>query len=192
MKLNNAQKAIFAIGLASLLCLALFPPWREAAQREVDYRKDIGRWFILNPPQPVAVDCYFVGCKTAPASYFHVLINRGLLFSQLITVASVALALLWILRSHHDGTAATLSSFKTRMQFCALIALLIPFAKQYPLGVGLASIPVQIVRDNQFLLIPMILMILGYLLCVGIIFLLLSAIVKVYAARLRRRASLRL
>ena len=180
MKPNSAQMSILLAGSVLLLCLALFPPWREAAEREVDFRKDIGRGFILSPPQPVAVDCYFVGCKTAPPSYFHVLIYRKLLFSQLITVGSVGLALLWIFRSHRDGTGASLGSRKTRLQFCALMALLIPFAGQYPLGAGLADIPKQIVRHDELWLIPTILMVLGYLLCVCIIFLLLSALVKTY------------
>lgn len=183
MKPNSAQKTILVVGFVSLLCLALFPPWREAAEKEVDFRKDIGRSFILSPPQPVAVDCYFVGCKTAPPSYFHVLIYRELLFSQLITVGSVGLALLWIFRSRHDrdGTGASLASPKTRLQFSALIALVIPFAGQFPFGAGLAGIPRQIVLHDELWLIPIILTVLSYLVCVCIIFLLLSAVMKVCA-----------
>ena len=186
MKLNNTQKAILAVGLVLLLCLALFPPWREAAQREVDYRKDIGRGFILDP-QPVAVDCYFVGCKPAPPSHFHVLMNRKLLFNQLISVGVVELLLLWLFRSHCDGTNASLSSPRIRLQFCALIALLIPLDGQYPFGAWLADIPRQIAL-HDLLLIPILFMGLLYLGCVCVIFLLLSAVVKIGASRSRRRA----
>jgi hypothetical protein len=192
MKPNGAQKAVLVVGSVLLLCLAMFPPWREAAEREVDFRKDIGRGFILSPPLPVAVDCYFVGCKTAPPSYFHVLIYRELLFNQLITVGSVGLALLWVLRSHRDGTRASFASQKTRLQSSALLALLIPFVGQYPLGAELASIPEQIIRHDELWLIPMIFMILGYLLCVCIIFLLLSAVMKTCATVSKRRAVARL
>jgi hypothetical protein len=187
MKLNNTQKAILAIGLVLLLCLALFPPWREAAQREVDYRKDIGRGFIFSPPQPVAVNCYFVGCKPAPSSYFHVLMNRKLLFNQLISVGVVGLLLFWIFRSHRDGTNASLGSPKTRLQFCVLIALLIPFDGQYPFGAWLADIPRQIAL-HDLLLIPILFMVLIYLGCVCMIFLLLGAVVNICASRSRRRA----
>jgi hypothetical protein len=186
MKLNNTQKTILAIGLVLLLCLAVFPPWREAAEKEVDFRKDIGRGFILSPPQPIAVNCYFVGCKTAPSSYFHVMIYRRLLLSQLITVGIVGLALVWICRSHRDGTNASLGSPKTRLQLCVLIALLIPLDGQYPFGAWLADIPRQIAL-HDLLLIPIIFMGLIYLGCVCILFLLLSAVVKICATLSRRR-----
>lgn len=187
MKPNSAQKAILVVGSVLLLCLALFPPWREAAEKEVDFRKDIGRGFILSPPQPVAVDCYFVGCKTAPASYFHVLIFRDLLFNQLISVVIVGLVLLWIFRSRRDGTNASLGSPKTRLQFCVLIALLIPLDGQYPFGAWLADIPRQIAL-HDLLLIPIIFMVLIYLGCVCIMFLLLSAVTKAGAILSRRRS----
>lgn len=187
MKPNSAQKVTLVVGLVLLLCLALFPPWREAAEKEVDFRKDIGRGFILSPPQPIAVDCYFVGCKTAPSSYFHVLMNRKLLFSQLISVGIVGLLLFWIFRSHRDGTSASLGSPKTRLQFCVLIALLIPLDGQYPFGAWLADIPRQIAL-HDLLLVPIIFMVLIYLGCACIIYLSLSAIVKICASRSRRRA----
>jgi hypothetical protein len=186
MKPNSAQKVILVVGFVLLLCLALFPPWREAAEKEVDFRKDIGRGFVLSPPQPVAVDCYFVGCKTAPSSYFHVLIYRKLLLSQLITVGIVGLALLWIFRLNRDGTGASLGVRKTRLQFCVLIALLIPLDGRYPFGAWLADIPRQIVL-HELLLIPIIFMVLIYLGCVCMIFLLLSAVIKTNAALSRRR-----
>jgi len=187
MKPNSAQKTILVVSSVLLLCLALFPPWREAAEKEVDFRKDIGRGFILSPPQPIAVDCYFVGCKTAPSSYFHVLIYRKLLLSQLITVGIVGLALVWIVRSNRDGTNASLGSPKTRLQFCVLIALLIPLDGQYPFGAWLADIPRQIAL-HDLLLIPIIFMVLIYLGCVCIIFLSLSVVVKIGATLSRRRA----
>lgn len=191
MKPNNSQKIVLTVGLVSLLFLALFPPWQQAAEREVAFRKDIGRGFILSPPHPIAVDCYFVGCKTAPPSYFHVLIYRGLLLSQLITVGSVGLALLWFFRSRRDNTCASLGSPKTRLQFSALIALLIPFVGQYPLGVGLASIPEQIIRHDELWLIPIIFMVLIYLAAVCVIYLLLSTVVTICVSRSRRRAATR-
>jgi len=190
MKPNSAQKVILVVGLVLLLCLALFPPWREAAEEEADFRKDIGRGFILSPPQPIAVDCYFVGCKTAPPTYFHVLMNRKLLFNQLISVGIVGLLLFWIFRSHRDGASASLGSPKTRLQFCMLIALLIPLDGQYPFGAWLADIPRQIAL-HDLLLIPIIFMVLIYLGCASVIYLSLSAVVKISASRSRNRAAAR-
>ena len=189
MKPNSAQKAVLVVGVVLLLGLALFPPWRQAAERESDYRKDIGRGFVLSPPKPVAVDCYFIGCKTAPPSYFHVLIYRDLLFVQLITVGGVALVLLWTFRSRNDGIGASLGSLYTRLQFSALMAFLVPPDGSFPFALHLVEIPRQIVRHDELWLIPVILVVLGYLLCVGIIFLLLSAVIKISATLSRRRAS---
>ena len=190
MKPNNAQRAILIVASVVILCLALFPPWQEAAEREIAYRKDIGRGYIMNPPQPVAVDCYFVGCKTAPPSYFHVLIYRELLLSQVITVGVVGLALLWTFRSHHNGAGTSMGLSKTRLQFCALMALLIPVDGQYPCGAWFADIPRQ-VHLGDVLVIPIILMVLSYSGIVCILFLVLTAGIKIHAAHSRRRAGVR-
>lgn len=76
------QKAIAVVSGIVVLCLILFPPWQQAAERETAYRKDLGRAFRFHRPQPVAVDCYFAGCKTGAPSYFHVMLGRELLLAQ--------------------------------------------------------------------------------------------------------------
>src|SRR6266567_2325364 len=86
MRLNRIQAAIGIVSGIALLVIVLFPAWQEAAEKEVSYRKDIGHGLLWSPPKPVAVDCYFVGCVTAPASYFHMLLNRTLLLKQSLTL----------------------------------------------------------------------------------------------------------
>lgn len=187
MKLNRSQKAIAALGAAALLCLVLFPPWRQAAQRETDYRKDIGRGFILNPPRPVSVDCYFIGCKTAPSSYFHVLLYRKLLLDQLATVAGTSIVLLWLFRSRRDGTCPNLGSAKTRLQFSALVGLLVPPDGSFPFATLFVDIPRQISRHDEFWVIPVAIVLSTYALSIIIIFLLVSALVKVNVSFTRRQ-----
>src|SRR5260370_6892738 len=132
MRLNAEQKVVLVVAVAVLLPLLWFPPWRGAAEREVAYRKDIGRGFIFRPPAPEPVDCYFVGCKTAPASYFHVLLYRDLLFEQAGTVAGIALLLLWMFRIRRDGTSCSLHSRRTRVMCGMVMALPIPPDQTFP------------------------------------------------------------
>lgn len=140
--MNSIQKATLIIGAVILTMLLLFPPWQEAALRELDYRKDIGRGSVLRPPKPVPVDCYFVGCQTAPASYFHVVLNSRLHIAQCVTVVFVTLSLFWLFLRYSDGTQPTLSKMRTRLLFSMLIALAFP-----PFGINsftLAAFLIQI------------------------------------------------
>jgi len=57
--MNKPQKIIVITGSILMGLLLVFPPWRQAALREVDYRHNLGYGFILHPPKPVAIDCYF-------------------------------------------------------------------------------------------------------------------------------------
>src|SRR5438270_10010395 len=121
--MNRLQKATLVIGGVILTMLLLFPPWQEAALREVAYRKNVGRGFVLQPPKPVPVDCYFVGCKTAPASYFHVVLHSRLHIAQCVTVAFITLSVFWLVRRRSDGTQPALKKKRTRLLFSILIAL---------------------------------------------------------------------
>src|SRR5436305_14828509 len=118
--INTPQKMILIVSLIALVCIGLFPPWQQAAERETAFRKDLGRSFILSPPSPIPVDCYFVGCKTALASYFHVVLYRKLFFAQLGTVFCIAVIMFWLFRRRQNGSYAMLSLKKQRMTFSLL------------------------------------------------------------------------
>jgi hypothetical protein len=177
MRLNTAQKAIGLISVSVLLCLALFPPWWQAAERETAYRKELRRGFVLRPPGPVAVDCYFVGCKTAPPSYFHVLLYRDLLFEQLAAVLGVAIILLWIFRSRRDGTGASLVAPETRLKFSMSMALLFPPDGTFPLVSEFINIPRQIILRDALWIVSTIIGGFIFLVCTVVIYVLVSAIV---------------
>lgn len=163
MKLNTTQKTIAIVGAIALVSLALFPPWWQAAQNEISYRKDLGRAFALKPPRAEPVDCYFVNCQVAPASYFHVLLYRDLFFEQLAAVAGVAIIALWMFRERRGGTRASLESPKTRLGFSLLVALAVAPEGKFPLASDLVDIPRLLFHKNELLLLPMILTIAMYL-----------------------------
>lgn len=175
MKLNTSQKAIAVVSLIVLLGLALFPPWQQAAERETAYRKDLGRGFLLHPPTPVAVDCYFVGCKTAPPSYFHVLLYRELLTAQLLSVFGVTVVAFWIFRTRRDYTSASLVSKRVRLELSLLLALLVPLMGKFPLASLLLDIPRQLTHRNELWLIPTLTVIAIFLVCAFAIYLLVTA-----------------
>jgi hypothetical protein len=177
MRLTIAQKIIGVISVIVLLSLALFPPWWQAAERETAYRKELGRAFVLHPPAPVAVDCYFVGCKTAPPSYFHVLLYRDLLFEQLAAVLGVAIIVLWIFRSRRDGTCASLVAPETRLKFSMSMALLFPPDGTFPLVSDFMNIPRQIILRDAFWIVTTIMGGFIFLVCTVVIYVLVSAIV---------------
>lgn len=183
MKLNTAQKTIAVVSLTLLLGLGLFPPWRQAAEKETDYRKDLGHAFVFHPPAPVAVDCYFVGCKTAPASYFHVLLYRELLFAQLLSVFGVSMVVLWMFRTRRDGTRASLASAKIRVGFSLLLALLFPPTGTFPLASLLADIPRQLIHRDELWLIPTVMLVVIFFVCAFFIYLLVSAVLWVLGMR---------
>jgi hypothetical protein len=176
LKLNRLQILILLAALVALLCLGLFPPWQQAAEKELAYRKNIGRGLVFRPPSPVPVDCYFVGCKTAPASYFHVLLYRDLLFAQVITVGGVALVLSWMFRTKRDGTSAALTLRRTRVHFSLVAALLVPPDGTFPFASGLLGIPGQLIHQGEFWLVGSILEAVMYFACALAIYGLVSAI----------------
>jgi hypothetical protein len=183
MRLNTPLKAIGITGSILILLITLFPPWQQAAMREVDYRKYLGRGFVFSPPSPVAVDCYFVGCLTAPPSYFHVLIYQDLVFEQLVAVFCVALIMLWMFRSQKDGTQASLRVPKTRWRFSLLIALLIPLYGTFPLASDLVNIPKQLIGRGEFWLVwPLITLVL-FVALAGVIYLLISGTLWIFGLR---------
>lgn len=174
MRLNGTQKTIAIISGIALVFLVLFPPWWQAAQNE-SYRQDIGRGFVLTPPHPVPVDCYFVGCRTAPASYFHVLLYRDLFFQQLAALAGITIIALWMFRRRNGGNRASLLLPKTRLRFSFLMALAVPPEGKFPLVSRLVDIPRMLIHRDELLLLPMILIIVMYLACSLIIYALISA-----------------
>jgi len=178
-KTNHPQSVTLAISVVVFLLLTLFPPWQQAAENEVDYRKDIGRGFVFRPPRTIPVDCYFVGCKQAPASYFHPVLYRYLWLHQLATVVAVALALLWLFRTRADGTYLGLSSPKVRFYFILFVALAIPMVGTFPFGSLLVLIPEELAYGGELGLLPIAMEIVAYLLCVLVIFGLVTATVRI-------------
>ena len=173
MRFNKGQFATAVLTIAVVAFLSLYPSWQEAAEKEIAYRRDVGRGLLWRPPSPVAVDCYFVGCVTAPASYFHVLLNQRLLFKQSLTVLFVGLALVWVFRTRTDGTVS-LQSAKTRAAASLLLALLVPPGGDVPLGAGLLGAPALLVHRGGAWLLPLILVLLLYGACAFVIYGLLS------------------
>ncbi len=149
--MNSFQKATLIVGAVILTMLLLFPTWQQAALRELAYRKDIGRGFVLRPPKPVPVDCYFVGCQTAPASYFHVVLNSRLHIAQCVTVVFITLSLFWLFLKRSDGTHRTLKKPRTRLLFSMLIALAFPplGINSFPLAAFLIQIPELIIDQGE-------------------------------------------
>lgn len=176
MMFNSTQKALTAISSVALLCLGLFPPWQQAAMRE-PFRKDIGRAFVLRPPAPVAVDCYFPGCKQAPPIYFHVQVHWEVLLAQLSVVFGVSVVALWVLRTRRDGTEGSLASNRTRLEISVLAASLFSPLGTFPLAVLLLDIPRQAVHRDELWFLPVIIVVVTYAICSLIVYGLLSSAV---------------
>jgi hypothetical protein len=183
VKPNSVQSAIIAAASVAFVLLSLFPPWQQAAEREVAYRLYVGRHFFLQPPTSVPVDCYFAGCATAAASYFHVLLYRDLLVEQLAAIIVVAFVLLWIFRSRQNGARASLASPKIRLQFSMLVASLVPLDGKFPLASEVVDIPRRIIQRDEFWLVPIIVLIGVYLIIVLIAYASISAAVWLRSSR---------
>ena len=179
MKTNYSQSVTLTISVFGVLLLTLFPPWQQAAKNETDYRKSIGRGFVFHPPGTVPVDCYFVGCKQAPASYFHPVLYRSLWLHQIVITVAVAFALVWLFRTRADRTDAGLSVLRTRLCFSLLIALMIPAVGTFPFGSLLVLIPEQFAYGGELGLLPIAIELGAYLLCVLIIFGLVTTAVRI-------------
>jgi hypothetical protein len=185
MKLNRQQSAIALIGAVLILLLVLFPPWQQAAEKEVDYRKDLGRSFVLTPPPSIAVDCYFVGCKTAPPSYFHVLLKRDFLIAECLCVFVVSVGMVWIFRQRKDGTQGSIRDGKTRAYSSVLLSLLIPIDGTVPLGLFLSDVPRMLIRREDLWLMPAIMIVVLCGVCSLAIYGLLTLAVKISVIRTR-------
>ena len=173
--MNRTQKMISAVAGLLLTALLLFPPWQQTSLHETDYREDIGRGFVLHAPHTVSVECYFVGCKVAPASYFHAVLYFRLYIEQIATVLCITSALLWMFRTQSSGVQANLESRGARLRFSMLIALAVPFG-DYTLASLLADIPRQIINRNELWLIPVLFLPVLFAGYSGAIYLILTAI----------------
>jgi hypothetical protein len=176
MKFNKARAIIGLVSAALLTLLVLCPPWQEAAQNEVTYRKDIGRGLLWSPPNTVPVDCYFVGCKVAPASYFHAVLNRQLLVEQTIPVLFVAGVFLWMFRTQEETNQPLLGSRKNKLIVASLLALLIPPVGGVPMGAALASLPLLFIDKGEFWAVYAVVIPAMYIVLALVIFVLLIAL----------------
>jgi len=193
MRWTKGQVACAVLTLAAATFLSVYPPWQQAAEKEVAYRKDIGRGLVWRLPIPIAVDCYFVGCVgcvTAPASYFHVLLNRRLLLQRSLTVLCVGLAFLWVFRIRRDGTASSVKSVKTRTAASLLLALLVPPGGDVPLGAALLGAPTLLVHRGGAWPLPLVLVLSLYCACAVVIYYLLTLSVRLLARESRYVAQL--
>jgi uncharacterized membrane protein len=137
--MNSANKTIALIGGIALLGLFLFPSWYETNGQ---YVKQLGHHFLFSKPEPVPVECYLVGCVTAPASFFHVVLDRRPWFETLSTVAVVASILVLLFRRRADGTSFSIRQPKTRWVFSGLVALALPVSVTPMVLVGIYGMSV--------------------------------------------------
>jgi hypothetical protein len=147
---NRIQRAAFGIWVLWVGFSVFFPNWQQAAEREVAYRKELGLHFILTPPAPVSVPCYFVGCSTAPASYFHVLIDRRLVYEELACATALMILAVLIFRSSRYESVPFRGG---RMRFVAAVlialALPVPIAPFFPVGVLAGYMPAAVMHPDH-------------------------------------------
>ena len=171
--MNRIQKATLLIGSLLLIALLLFPPWQQAAG---DYRKTIGRGFILRPPQARSVDCYLIGCQTAPATYFHIVLYSELHIAQCATVVFITVGLLVLFLNRGNGAHPTLKTNGTRLFFSMLLALAIPPIGNFPLAFLLADIPRQMIHPGEKWQVGVFFVPILYAFCSGVIYALTTLI----------------
>jgi len=116
---------ILSISSIAFLGVFLFPPWYETNGQ---YVKQLGRHLLFSRPDAEPVECYFVGCVTAPASYFHVVLNWRSWVETLSTIAAVTTALFLLFRTRRDETFHSIANAKTRLLFSVLVALGLPIS----------------------------------------------------------------
>jgi hypothetical protein len=147
---NHFQRSALGIWILWVGFILLFPNWQQAAERETDYRKELGVHFVLKPPSAVAVPCYFVGCLTAPASYFHVLVDRKLFYPELacVTVLMILALLLFRTRKNRSGPVCNRGE---RVITSALIALAlpVPLTPYFPLGILAGYLPAAVLHPDH-------------------------------------------
>jgi len=137
--MNPTKRAILSISSIAFLGLFFFPPWYETNGQ---YVKQLGHHFLFKTPEAVPVECYFVGCMTAPASYFHVVLDGRSAFETLSTIAVVATTLLLLFRTRTNGTSPSMASAVTRWAFSGLVALALPVSVTPTVLVGMYGISV--------------------------------------------------
>lgn len=149
--MNRLQGAALGIWLVWVGYIVLFPNWQEAAEREKDYRKDLGVHFVLKPPAPVAVPCYFVGCVTAPASYFHVLVDRTALYPELVCMTGLMMVTLIVFRTRKNGSPPSIATRRMCVVTASLIALALPLpVTPYPPLASMApDLPTAILHPDH-------------------------------------------
>ena len=103
----------------------LFPPWY---QTHGQYMKQLGHHFLFSSPDAVPVECYLVGCVTAPASYFRVVFNWRSWVETLSSIAAVTTVLFLLFGTRSDGTFPSIANAKTRLLFSVLVALALPIS----------------------------------------------------------------
>jgi hypothetical protein len=121
--MNASSRNVVSIGSIVLAGLFLFPSWFETNGQ---YVKQLGHHFLFNKPTAVPVECYLVGCVTAPASYFHVALDRQNWISALLTIVVVIGTLLLLFRTRTDGISRGIRHSVTRWAFSGLVALALP------------------------------------------------------------------
>jgi hypothetical protein len=148
---NRIRVTALGIWLVWVSYIVLFPNWQEAAEREKDYRKDLGVHFVFKPPAPVAVPCYFVGCIPAPASYFHVLIDRKGFYPALACVTALLMVALVIFRTEKKDSIPGMAATRMRLAAVSLLALALPLpiTPYFPLGSLAAYLPTAILHPNH-------------------------------------------
>jgi hypothetical protein len=144
---NRLQRAVLGVWVLWIGIGVLFPNWQQAAERELDYRKELGLHFVLRPPAPVAVPCYFVGCITAPASYFHVLLDQTLLYQELLCATTLMILAVVIFRSAS-------SPIRRHWMLVAVatwiaLSLPVPIAPYFPLGVWAGYMPAALLHPDH-------------------------------------------
>jgi hypothetical protein len=144
---NRLQRAVLGVWVLWIGISVLFPNWQQAAERELDYRKELGLHFVLRPPAPVAVPCYFVGCITAPASYFHVLLDRNLRYQELVCTTTLMILAVVIFRSasspiRRDWMLVAVATW-------IALSLPVPIAPYFPLGVWAGYLPAALLHPDH-------------------------------------------
>lgn len=143
--------AALGIWLVWVGYIVLFPNWQEAAEREKDYRNELGVHFVLKPPATVAVPCYFVGCITAPASYFHTVIDRSDFYPSLICVTALLIATLVVFRTGKNGSTPSVVARRLNLVAPSLIALALPVPSSpyFPLGILAGYMPIAMLHPDH-------------------------------------------
>lgn len=144
--MNRLQRVVLGVWVLWIGVSVLFPNWQQAAERELDYRKDLGLHFVLRPPAPVAVPCYFVGCITAPASYFHVLLDRKLRYQELAcATVLMILAVVIFRRGSSIRRHWTLAAVAAWMA----LSLPVPISPYFPVGLWAPAMPAALLHPDH-------------------------------------------